>query len=129
MKRQFNLQEARNGKPVRTRDGREARILTFDAHNEKYPIIALVMSDTCDEFPHSYTVEGRAWVSGCDDGMDLVMAGERRRGWIGIFGPPYPDMMAGTTGIYRTKEELISLIQDKHWENEEIIIQEIEWKW
>lgn len=38
----FNLEEAKAGKPVCTRDGYDARILCFDAKNPYYPVVALV---------------------------------------------------------------------------------------
>ena len=39
--KEFNLEAAKSGKPVCTRDGRKARIICFDAKGDK-PIIALV---------------------------------------------------------------------------------------
>ena len=42
----FDIQKAREGKPVCTRDGRKARIICFDRRlfykNVSYPILALV---------------------------------------------------------------------------------------
>lgn len=38
----FDLEQAKAGKPVYTRDGHKARIICFDAKLENYSIIALV---------------------------------------------------------------------------------------
>lgn len=40
--KKFNLEEAKAGKPVITRDGSEARIICFDMKNDLYPIVALI---------------------------------------------------------------------------------------
>ena len=40
-------------------DGRPARIILWNAKNEKFPIIALVTSDTGTEAPRSYTTTGK----------------------------------------------------------------------
>jgi hypothetical protein len=41
--KEFNLEEAKEGKPVCTRDGRNARIVCFDLKGT-YPIMALLES-------------------------------------------------------------------------------------
>ena len=38
----FDLELAKKGHPVCTRDGRDARIICYDAKTGEYPIIALV---------------------------------------------------------------------------------------
>lgn len=60
--REFNLEAAKAGKPVCTRDGRNVRILGFDAKGRK-PISALVESrDGKDEEIVSYTNEGKFYI-------------------------------------------------------------------
>lgn len=65
----FNLEEAKAGKPVCTRDGHKARIICFDAGMGEYPVIALVESieNPGSESLYSYSHEGRyrnlLWVS------------------------------------------------------------------
>lgn len=56
----FNLEAAKAGKPVCTRDGRKARIISFDRHGEDCPIIALVVDSKnaeCEEVI-DYTLDG-----------------------------------------------------------------------
>ena len=84
----FNLEAAKAGKPVCTRDGRKARIICFD---KKYirPIVALV--DHWDEADEE--VEG---IIEChNDGYyncreipspnDLMMLPEKKEGWVNIY--------------------------------------------
>lgn len=46
-------------KPVRTRDGRPARIVATDAKIDEYPIVALVLDEDGREHNEGYTAEGR----------------------------------------------------------------------
>ena len=84
----FNLEDAKAGKPVCTRDGRKARIICFD---KKYirPIVALV--DHWDEADEE--VEG---IIEChNDGYyncreipspnDLMMLPEKKEGWVNVY--------------------------------------------
>lgn len=51
----FNLEQAKQGKPVVTRDGRPVRILAFDRKG-CYPIIGLISRDKeedCEALEHS----------------------------------------------------------------------------
>ena len=72
----FNLEEAKAGKPVQTRDGRKARIVCFDAQdrdNKKY-IVALVTDlNAVTEHINSYDLNG-AWWPGSNSPEDLIMA-------------------------------------------------------
>lgn len=58
--REFNYEEAKNGAPVCTRQGDDARIVCWDA--EIYPndcLVVLVKSWTGHEQLHSYAKDGR----------------------------------------------------------------------
>ena len=78
----FNLEEAKAGKPVCTRDGRKARIICFDAKGD-YPIIALI-DDTTKETNLHYTVNGRAHAYTESD-YDLMMLPEKKEGWVNVY--------------------------------------------
>ena len=75
----FNLEAAKAGKPVCTRDGRKARIICFDAKGN-YPIIALIDNTTTETDIH-YTLSGRAHVYTEAD-YDLMMLPEKKEGWL-----------------------------------------------
>ena len=78
----FDIQKAREGKPVCTRDGRKARIICFDAEGG-HPIIALV-SDGVRESPYNYAKEGYYHIEGVETMADLMMLPEKKEGWINI---------------------------------------------
>ena len=78
----FDLQKAREGKPVCTRDGRKARIICFDAKGE-HPIIALV-TDGAQESPYNYTEKGYHYIEDVETMADLMMLPEKKEGWINI---------------------------------------------
>ena len=78
----FNLEEAKAGKPVCTRDGRKARIICFDAKGDK-PIIALVEMGTA-ETPNNYPIDGKA-VSAQEASCDLMMLPEKKEGWVNVY--------------------------------------------
>lgn len=126
----FNLEEAKAGKPVCTRDGRNARILGFDAKGRK-PISALVESrDGKDEEIVSYTNEGKFYID-CtwSNDLDLVMCQEKgiwvardRDGSLhGYDEMPYKDEKNGRWygyGKCRSVRILIWDMPEVRWEDE-----------
>lgn len=70
----FNLEQAKAGKPVCTRNGQEVRIICFDAKLKNYPIVALVKEKgSTQEYLHTYTNEGRIYYKNPTHSLDLVM--------------------------------------------------------
>lgn len=111
----FNLEEAKAGKPVCTRDGREARIICFDVKNELYPIAALIKSRrSSNECACIYTSDGYAYANGIRVPDDLMMKGEKQQGWIGIYRSKYADdnRIGGTSHLYSSKEEVETLFRN-----------------
>ena len=86
----FDIQKAREGKPVCTRDGHKARIICFDSNGETgdYPIVALVhynKGNKCYERVLKYTSDGLFNKYGyCQHDDDLMMLPEKKEGWINI---------------------------------------------
>lgn len=76
--KQFDLEAAKAGKPVCTRNGKKARIVCFDRKSYLYPILALVQwTDELEiEGISSYTADGKYHASarGKVSEHDLVMA-------------------------------------------------------
>lgn len=99
----FDLEAAKAGKPVCTRDGRKARIICFDTINKgNYPIIAL-LEDKGSEAIFYYNKDGK-----CNVGteLDLMMFPQKKEGWVNVYksynvGKKIPCMAS----IYPTKEE------------------------
>lgn len=81
----FDLEKAKAGAPLRTREGFRARIVCFDADNDRFPIVALLKSDNGKEYPASFTKEGRFSDGEVDSSEDLLMVGEKKEGWINIY--------------------------------------------
>lgn len=86
--KKFDLEAAKAGKPVCTRDGRKARIISFDRHGEDCPIIALVVDSKnaeCEEVI-DYTLDGI-----CNENIinhnkyDLMMLPQKKEGWVNIY--------------------------------------------
>ena len=95
----FNLEAAKAGKPVCTRDGRKVRILCFDRFccDEISTIVACVLSkDGKDENVIIYNSDGfmADKQHPCDD--DLMMLHEKRLGWAKV---------RKDINLYNTKEE------------------------
>ena len=103
----FDIQKAREGKPVCTRDGRKARIICFDSKNDpQRPIVALVEHND-NELLYEYTIEGKDRFShiSTTGTSDLMMLPEKKEGWVNVY--------KGIDGItfskhpYPSKEEAI----------------------
>lgn len=68
----FNLEEAKAGKPVCTRDGRKARLICTDLKNIKYTVVAAVYEFNLRyEEVMTYTSEGKFYKE--ESGHDLFM--------------------------------------------------------
>lgn len=126
--KEFNLEAAKAGKPVCTRDGRKVRIICFDTINKgNYPIIAL-LEDKGYEAVFYYNKDGK-----CNVGTerDLMMLPEKKEGWVNIYNRNRPRtssencyIMTGVS-VFETKEGAISYI-DK--DKEYIDTVKIEWE-
>ena len=127
--RPFNLELAKAGKPVCTRDGKKARIICFDAKGD-YPIIALI-DNTTNEIDLHYTFDGKAHAYTESD-YDLMMLPEKKEGWINIYN-------ADTTfyyvdgRVFETKDEAVQeakeeVEKEQREKNEYIDTIRVEWE-
>ena len=97
----FDIEQAKAGKPVQTRDGRDVRIICFDAKRKDTSIVCLI---TCledgMEYLFSYFRDDGKWHSSQESTHDLFMKSETKEGWVSVF--------AGgklAINVYATKEE------------------------
>ena len=91
----FDLETAKAGKPVCTRDGRKARIICFDMNSfNNHIIVALITEENETESIYSYTSDGK-WKETKTEN-DLMMLPEKKEEWINI----YEDMV-----MYASEEE------------------------
>ena len=84
----FDIQKAREGNPVCTRDGRKARIICFDRKHiyegQDYSIVALINEGSYSETVCSYTKDGLHTPSKIDNN-DLMMLPEKKEGWVNVY--------------------------------------------
>lgn len=125
----FNLEEAKAGKSVCTKDGKPARIICYDKEGE-YPIVALVKV-ALREVVYSYTTTGHYNSSEMPCSDDLIMCSTKRKGWINIYREsPNSNLLSRDCGyIFSTKEEALKAIFTENMENlSYVTTTEIEWE-
>ena len=81
--KEFDLEAAKAGKPICTRDGREARIICFD-RNDLYPIVALIECEDGKEIIGAYSKEGQTDIYEIK-GTDLMMLPKKKEGWVNLY--------------------------------------------
>lgn len=77
----FDIELAKKGHPVCTKDGRKARIICFDVKGSVYPIVALVDVNG-REVILRYNKKGISYTSPC--GYNLMMLPEKKEGYAVI---------------------------------------------
>lgn len=109
----FDLEAAKAGKPVCTRDGRKARIICFD-RNWEYPIVALIECENGEEMISSCDKDGKARIYEAQ-GTDLMMLPEKKEGWIIIHKEAIYDKETAEKIARETTANVIR-IQKIEWE-------------
>ena len=112
----FDIQKAKDGKPVYTRDGRKARIICFD-RDWDMSIVALV-SGPLGESVHYYLSNGKINLYTQND-EDLMMYPEKKEGWVNVYKGGLLD-----TKSYPTQKEAL----DKANSEDYIATVKIEWE-
>ena len=124
----FDIQKAREGKPVCTRDGRKVRIISCSLMNKNFPIAAIVEG----EEENVYQFEANGVCDEHDENLDLMMLPEKKEGWINIYD-------ADTTfryvdgRVYETKDEAVQeakeeVEKEQREKNEYIDTIRVEWE-
>lgn len=101
--KKFDLEAAKAGKPVCTRDGRKARIICFDLNNKNFPIVAIINCDT-EENAYQYDIDGVC--DEHDNNLNLMMSPEKKEGWVNLCKNNYGDTLA--VGVFPNREEAVS---------------------
>lgn len=103
--KEFDLEKAKAGAPVCTREGRKVRIVCFDVKGDKYPILALAENPNgVDEDIMWYTRDGKYYDPELDFGQsvdDLMMADVTHGGWVLID----PEVKHCFSFVFDTQEE------------------------
>lgn len=121
--KEFDLEAAKAGKPVCTRDGRKARIICFDAkRKDGKNIMALIPSKEYPEFEDlvAYPNNGN-YHGGHENDGDLMMLPQKKEGWINI----YKDFEDTVCCAYLTKEDAL---KNRSIEDGYITTIKIEWE-
>lgn len=106
----FDLEAAKSGKPVCTRNGRKARIICFDLEGAEYPIVAAIKPHNCDtESLSAYDEKGK-YNHECESSNDLMMLPERKEGWVNVYEGGLLDVKS-----YKTKEEALAIASHKNY--------------
>lgn len=80
----FDIELAKQGKPVCTRDGRPVRILCYNFKSlENTPIVALIRLNEHQEGVVHYYIDGKHFENGIND-LDLMMVSGQKEGWINV---------------------------------------------
>ena len=104
----FDIQKAKAGKPVCTRDGRKARIVCFDKNDSK-SIVALIQPQKGSdiEVVMDYHNDGKVYERD-ESTNDLMMLPEKKEGWVNICRNLNTNKTElDTKDIYNTKEEAL----------------------
>lgn len=102
----FDLEAAKAGKPVCTRDGRKARIICFDAkRKDGKNIIALIPSKEYSGFEDlvAYPNNGN-YHGGHENDGDLMMLPQKKEGWVRIYKSA-SNVYYLSSNIYKTEED------------------------
>lgn len=108
----FDLEAAKAGKPVCTRDGRKARIICFDLNNKNFPIVAIINCDS-EENAYQYDIDGIC--DEHDNNLNLMMSTEKKEGWIIIHKEAIYDKETAEKIARETTANVIR-IQKIEWE-------------
>lgn len=105
----FDLEAAKAGKPVCTRDGRKVRIISFDRKflfkGVSYPIIALVEDTAKEETIYGYNEKGKVIIENDTPYKDdLMMLPQKKEGWVRIYKSA-SNVYYLSSNIYKTEEE------------------------
>lgn len=105
--KEFDLEAAKAGKPVCTRDGRKARIICFDSIGGR-PIVALVTEcDDEEEIPYKYHCDSSYNCQSIPSDIDLMMLSEKREGWVNVYHNTEDRYAAkfGNNVVYKTEDK------------------------
>lgn len=107
--KEFDINLAKQGKPVCTRDGRKARIICFDAkRKDGRNIVAVIPSKNYPGFEDviAYPNDGN-YCGGHENDGDLMMLSEKKEGWVNVYYDHDASSHRGCRFIYDTKEQAV----------------------
>ena len=126
----FNLEEAKAGKPVCTRDGKEVKILDFDFYTPDYHdytkpnhfMVVKIKKRTDDEIIELYKLDGLKNHDGSESWEDLMMKPEKHEGFVWL--TRNFTSVTACAFTYKTKEDALSHKPS----SEGFVLAKIEWE-
>ena len=120
----FNLQEAKDGRAVCTRYGRDVTLIYFDkkSYNDRFKLIGLIKEGNVDQIL-TWDTNGKYFSEG-DSMYDLFMKPIKYEGWIAVYHhDDHSNRLALVSqAVYKTKKEA----EDSNFGAVDII--KIEWE-
>lgn len=100
----FDLEKAKQGEPVCTRDGRKAVFLTT-LSNKRFPVVAIV---NCGQEENVYQYDINGICDENDDALDLMMLSEKKEGWVNVYNdaPIYDTKESAELGASTVKKRI-----------------------
>jgi hypothetical protein len=81
----FNITEAKAGRPICTRNGRKARIISFNRFNKSgYNVVALLLNANGEETIRSYMNDGKLYKD-AQNPDDLMIQTTTHTGWVCMY--------------------------------------------
>lgn len=111
----FDIEKAINGSDVCTRDGRNARILCFDAKGDR-PIVALIdQKGLLNDYPYKYYANGSFYDSDTVSDIDLMIVPSIKTGYVNLYknNSDNDDCIYNTSNVYSSIEEARNHIVDQ----------------
>ena len=106
----FDIELARKGHPICTRDGRKAIFLTT-LSNKNFPVVAIV---SCGQEENVYQYDINGVCDEHDNNLDLMMLPEKKEKWMSIYKGPEDLLLGGR--LYDTKKEAKDAVKcDKNY--------------
>lgn len=103
----FDIELAKKGHPVCTREGKPVRILTFDMKTEYYPIVAIIDMGGA-ECVATFTTKGLCGKMKCSN--DLMLVTTKHEGWVNIYCGIYGHFLGRE--IWPSEEEALRHSQE-----------------
>ena len=124
----FDLELAKKGFPVCTRDGRDARIICFDRNDSEAPIVALVKEKEGCEGTTFHRNDGSDYHFGVPtyiaSNADLFMKTTQHTGWVNLYRGTNKTVFSGHR-IYESEDAALAGKKGKY---EYVTSQQVTWE-
>ena len=99
--KQFDLEKAKAGAPIQTRNGRPGKFIAYvpEAEGEDRVIILV------DRHIWKIGEDGRCGSRHDHPEKDIFMAPVKREGWVNVYETVYSERIANSLGIYNAREQ------------------------